>query len=63
MSVRAVADLCDPHVPSTSARYLELVLDGLRPGPPAFTAPPMTVPELNAVLAGRPGPEPGPHRP
>jgi AcrR family transcriptional regulator len=56
MSVRAVADLCDPHVPSSSARYLELVLDGLRPGAPASTHRPLTVAELNAVLTGRPGP-------
>jgi AcrR family transcriptional regulator len=56
MSVRAVADLCDPHVPSSSARYLELVLDGLRPGGPAWTNRPMTVVELNTVLTGRPDP-------
>jgi AcrR family transcriptional regulator len=56
MSVRAVADLCDPQVPSSSARYLELVFDGLRPGAPAWTHGPMTVTELNAVLTGRPGP-------
>ncbi|HEY5251304.1 MAG TPA: TetR/AcrR family transcriptional regulator [Acidimicrobiales bacterium] len=57
MSVRAVADLCDPHVPSASTRYLELVFDGLRPGGPAWVHPPMTVTELNTVLTGRPGSE------
>jgi AcrR family transcriptional regulator len=32
MSVRAVADLCGSAAPTASKRFLELVLDGLRPG-------------------------------
>lgn len=53
MSVRAVADLCDPHAPASSARYLELVLDGLRPGGRAWANPPLTVAQLSTVLTGR----------
>ncbi|HVC71061.1 MAG TPA: helix-turn-helix domain-containing protein [Acidimicrobiales bacterium] len=53
MSARAVADLCDPHVPLTSARYLELVMDGLRPSDSAWSNPPMTVGQLSTVLTGR----------
>ncbi len=53
MSVRAVADLCDPHAPATSARYLELVLDGLRPGGRLWANPPLTVAQLSTVLTGR----------
>ncbi|HXQ43994.1 MAG TPA: TetR/AcrR family transcriptional regulator [Acidimicrobiales bacterium] len=55
MSVRAVADLCDPHVPHSSARYLELVLDGLRPGGHPWANPPMAVAQLGAILTDRPG--------
>ncbi len=54
LSVRAVADLCDPHVPHSSARYLELVLDGLRPGGRPWTNPPMAVAQMGAVLTARP---------
>jgi AcrR family transcriptional regulator len=54
MSVRAVADLCDPHVPHSSARYLELVLDGLRPGGHPWANPPMTVAQLGTILTDRP---------
>jgi AcrR family transcriptional regulator len=53
MSVRAVADLCDPHVPQSSARYLELVMDGLRPGAAPWMNAPMTVEQLGTVLTGR----------
>jgi hypothetical protein len=53
MSVRAVADLFDPHVPSCSVRYLELVMDGLRPGGRPWTHEPMSTPQLAAVLVGR----------
>ncbi len=50
MSVRAVADLFDPHVPSGSARFLELVMDGLRPGAAPLRTAPITLEELSAVL-------------
>ena len=53
MSVRAVADLFDPHLPATSARYLELVMDGLRPNGQRWANPSMTTGELGSVLLGR----------
>jgi AcrR family transcriptional regulator len=53
MSVRAVADLCDERAPGTSRRFLELALDGLRPGNPTPRHPPMTPRTLRDVLAGR----------
>ena len=53
ISVRAVADLCDPHAPHTSARFLEMALDGLRPGGTPWSTPPLTVAQLSTVLAGR----------
>jgi AcrR family transcriptional regulator len=52
MSVRAVADLCDSHVPQSSARYLELVMHGLRPGGGTWIHPPMSVEQLSTVLTG-----------
>ena len=53
MSVRALGDLCDADAPGTSRRFLELALDGLRPGhmPPA--QPPMSVKQLGRVLTVR----------
>lgn len=53
MSVRAVADLFDPHVASTSARYLELVMSALRPNGHPWQNPPMTTRQLGGVLSGR----------
>jgi AcrR family transcriptional regulator len=53
VSVRAVADLCDARAPGSSRRFLELALDGLRPGNPAPSHPPMTTRTLGDVLAGR----------
>jgi AcrR family transcriptional regulator len=52
MSARAVADQCDPQVPGTSGRYLELVLDGLRPGGAPWTSSPMSLEQLTTVLTG-----------
>ncbi len=52
MSVRAVADLFDRQVPPCSARYLELVMDGFRPGGRPWTHEPMSTPQLAAVLVG-----------
>jgi AcrR family transcriptional regulator len=52
MAVRAVADLFDAQVPGTSARHLELVSAGLRPGP-AWLTPPVTSSALGAALAGQ----------
>jgi AcrR family transcriptional regulator len=53
VSVRAVADLCDARAPCSSRRFLELALDGLRPGNPTPMYPPMTTRKLGDVLAGR----------
>jgi AcrR family transcriptional regulator len=53
MSVRAVGDLCDADAPGTSRRFLELALDGLRPGHKAPSLPPMSVKQLGRVLTDR----------
>ncbi len=53
MSVRAVGDLCDEDAPGTSRRFLELALDGLRPGHKVPGHPPMSVKQLGRVLSER----------
>jgi hypothetical protein len=53
MSIRAVADLYDGHAPNASRRFLELALDGLRPGNRSPAHPPMNHEQLTEVLAGR----------
>jgi hypothetical protein len=53
MSVRALADLCDAEAPDTSLRFLDLVLDGLRPGGRSPGRDPMTAKQLIRVLDGR----------
>jgi AcrR family transcriptional regulator len=53
MSVRALGDLCDADVPGASRRFLELALDGLRPGHRAPPQPPMSVAQLGRVLTDR----------
>jgi AcrR family transcriptional regulator len=50
MSVRAVADLCDIEAPDTSLRFLDLALDGLRPGGRSPSRDPMTAKQLIHVL-------------
>ncbi len=50
MSVRAVADLCDADAPDTSIRFLDLALDGLRPGGRSPSRDPMTAKQLIRVL-------------
>jgi AcrR family transcriptional regulator len=50
MSVRAVADLFEPHAPGSARRFLELALDGLRPGQPARLPAPMTPAQLDDVF-------------
>jgi AcrR family transcriptional regulator len=55
MSVRAVADLCDGHAPGASKRFLELVLDGLRPGKSSPDTPAMTRRQLSWVLTNHSG--------
>ena len=53
MSVRALGDLCDADAPDASLRFLELALDGLRPGHKAPANPPMSVKQLGRVLTDR----------
>jgi AcrR family transcriptional regulator len=53
MSVRAVADLCGEEAPMASRRFLELVLDGLRPGGSAPLTPAMSRQQLSRVLTNR----------
>jgi AcrR family transcriptional regulator len=52
-AVRSIADLCDTPGSKPSRRFLELALDGLRPGhePPAH--PPLSVAQLAKILAQR----------
>jgi AcrR family transcriptional regulator len=50
MSVRAVADRCDAEAPDTSLRFLDLALDGLRPGGRSPGRDPMTPKQLIRVL-------------
>jgi AcrR family transcriptional regulator len=53
MSVRAVADLCGEEAPMASKRFLELVLDGLRPGGSGPLTPAMNRQQLSRVLTNR----------
>lgn len=53
MSVRAVADVCDTKSSKPSRRFLEFVLDGLRPGRPATGQPALSVAQLDRVLRRR----------
>ena len=53
MSVRAIADVCDIRGAAPSRRFLELVLDGFRPGGRPMTHEPMTVAQLDRALRRR----------
>jgi AcrR family transcriptional regulator len=54
MSLRAVADVFDTKTMMTpSQRFLELVLDGLRPGQPKVGHPPLSVAQLDRILRRR----------
>ncbi|HXN62687.1 MAG TPA: helix-turn-helix domain-containing protein [Acidimicrobiales bacterium] len=54
MSVRAIADVCDTGRSTPSARFLELVLDGLRPGDPTpALGQALTVAQLDEILRQR----------
>jgi AcrR family transcriptional regulator len=50
MSVRSIADICDTKSTKPSRRFLELLLDGLRPGHPPVAHDPLTIPQLDRVL-------------
>ncbi len=52
MSVRALGDLCAAAAPDASRRFLELALDGLRPGHKSPVLPPMSAKQLGRVLTG-----------
>ena len=53
MSVRAVADVCGVEAPMAPRRFLELVLDGLRPGESGPLTPAMSRQQLSRVLTNR----------
>ncbi len=53
MSVRAIADVCDTKSSRPSSRFLELVLDGFRPGHPEVARDPLTVAQLDRILRKR----------
>jgi AcrR family transcriptional regulator len=55
MAVRSVADLCDAVAPRASQRFLDLALDGLRPGGDASAYPALTVAEVGRILDQRKG--------
>jgi AcrR family transcriptional regulator len=52
-AVRAIADLCDTPGSKPSLRFLELTLDGLRPGHDAPEHPPLSVGQLAKLLDRR----------
>lgn len=52
-AVRSIADLCDVPGSKPSQRFLELALDGLRPGHDAPTHPPLSVGQLAKILDQR----------
>jgi AcrR family transcriptional regulator len=53
MSVRSIADLCDTKSSKPSLRFLELVLDGLRPGADPIAPVPLTIAQLDRMLRRR----------
>ncbi len=54
MSVRSIADVCDTKSSKPSLRFLELALDGLRPGHHApIGTPALTVTQLDKILRHR----------
>jgi AcrR family transcriptional regulator len=53
MSVRSIADVCDTKSSKPSLRFLELVLDGLRPGHEPVDQPALTVAQLDRILKRR----------
>ena len=53
MSVRSIADVCDTKSSKPSLRFLELALDGLRPGHAPVAQPALTVAQLDKILRRR----------
>jgi AcrR family transcriptional regulator len=52
-AVRVIADLCDTPGSKPSLRFLELTLDGLRPGADALAQPPLSIGQLARRLDQR----------
>jgi AcrR family transcriptional regulator len=53
MAVRSIADVCDSKSSKPSLRFLELLLDGLRPGHETPAHDPLTVAQLDRILRRR----------
>jgi AcrR family transcriptional regulator len=53
MAVRSIADVCDSKSSKPSLRFLELLLDGLRPGHEAPSHGPLTIAQLDRILRHR----------
>lgn len=53
MAVRSIADVCDTKSSKPSLRFLELLLDGLRPGHQAPEHDALTVAQLDRILRRR----------
>jgi AcrR family transcriptional regulator len=53
MAVRSIADVCDTKSSKPSLRFLELLLDGLRPGQQAPVHDPLTIAQLDRILRRR----------
>ena len=53
LAVRSIADVCDTKSSKPSLRFLELGLDGLRPGHQAPVHDPLTIAQLDRILRGR----------
>ncbi len=49
-AVRTIADLWDTSALKPSLRFLELALDGLRPGHDVLVHPPLSVAQLAKIL-------------
>jgi AcrR family transcriptional regulator len=53
MAVRSIADVCDSKSSKPSLRFLELLVDGLRPGHEAPVHDPLTIAQLDRILRHR----------
>jgi AcrR family transcriptional regulator len=53
MAVRSIADVCDSKSATPSLRFLELLLDGLRPGHETPAHDPLTIAQLDRILRHR----------
>jgi AcrR family transcriptional regulator len=50
MAVRSIADVCDSKSSKPSLRFLEFLLDGLRPGHESPAPDPLTIAQLDRIL-------------